>query len=247
MVRRYGRYYKRYRSGKRRRVFTRYNTYKNRSAKAQAYQIYSLNKKLNKIERRTKPEFKTALFNDAMTMNTAADASFQSTVYRIMKHPVGSDTFNFANQIDGLSCRLINLKCWGYLQKNAAATSNQAYIRLVFAQVSKSRGANFLMNDCFENYTDNTATPSIIKAPLKDEITGTMRIIKNKIIRMPTDLTHIVNFRFNVKLPYNYMNSRSDEVNKGEIVVFAVWGQGFTTSSAGYTCKLSFKLCYTDA
>ena len=41
---------------KRRRQFSRLNTYRNRSSKAQAYQIYSLNKKINRVYKLTKPE-----------------------------------------------------------------------------------------------------------------------------------------------------------------------------------------------
>lgn len=60
MPRRYGfkRSYRTRRSYRKRKAnsFSRYNTYRKRSSKAQAYQIYRLNKKINHVYKMTKPE-----------------------------------------------------------------------------------------------------------------------------------------------------------------------------------------------
>ena len=63
MVYRRRRYFRRrggYR-GRRRYAISRYNTFRYRSAKAQANQIYHINKKINTIQKMQKPEIKTWL------------------------------------------------------------------------------------------------------------------------------------------------------------------------------------------
>lgn len=91
--------YRRRRYGRRRRrrgnrKFSRFNTYRNRSSKAQAYQIYSLNRKINAIQKRTKPEIKIYQNNYSFNASeycgnlfggctTALDSIMQGKIARI--------------------------------------------------------------------------------------------------------------------------------------------------------------------
>ena len=98
-------------------TFSKYSTYKNRTSKAQAYQIYRLNKKINYIQNRTKPEVKIAPLMQ-QSINTA--------VVNTASRPDGIVLTNFVNEdatevpagsvkINGRFARMQSLKIAGTL------------------------------------------------------------------------------------------------------------------------------------
>ena len=95
--------------------FSKYSTYKNRTSKAQAYQIYRLNKKINYIQHRTKPEVKIApLMQGTFTTPTNTNASRASGY--ILTNFVSEDTANVPNgyvKISGRFARMQSLKITG--------------------------------------------------------------------------------------------------------------------------------------
>ena len=89
-----------------RKTFKKSNLYAHKSAKAQAGQIYKLNKKINYIERKTKPEVKiehTELFNTGAESMNAGNVQLKEY------------TYNLSSLLKGDLMRLQNLYIWGTL------------------------------------------------------------------------------------------------------------------------------------
>lgn len=108
-----------------RKTFKKSNLYAHKSAKAQAGQIYKLNKKINYIERKTKPEIKlehTELFNAGI--ETMVGGNVQLKDY----------TYNLSSLLKGDLMRLQNLYLWGtmYARENEAASTYDEVFSLFF-------------------------------------------------------------------------------------------------------------------
>lgn len=110
-----------YRRKKSRRAFSRFNTYKNRSSKAQAYQIYKLNRKVENLRVSTKPELLEWNTNDSnsadhkyltlTSSNPLGDNYWQGTRWFI------NDPNTFYEQIENKSARLSKCIIWGMLRR----------------------------------------------------------------------------------------------------------------------------------
>ena len=141
--RRYRRYAKR--SGKR--TFTSFNLYKRRTSKAQAFQIYKLNKKINRIQNRTKPEVKIApLLQKTVTTPTSSTASRPDGY--ILTNFVNEDTAEVPDgsvKINGRFARMQSMKITGTLTYTTAIASNvdmqrmPVYLRVVIVQLRSAR------------------------------------------------------------------------------------------------------------
>lgn len=104
------RYAKRY--YKKKSTFSKYNTYKNRSAKSQAYQIYQLNKKVNRIEAKTRPEFKTGRKDEFLTLNSYFTGNQLWTHGLAMITSADGVNLHDEQIQKGLFCRLCGLTVW---------------------------------------------------------------------------------------------------------------------------------------
>nr|QXN75464.1 MAG: capsid protein [Virus sp.] len=116
-----------------RKRFTRYNLYKNRSSTAQANQLYRLNKKVNAIEYKTKPEVKIAKNMNEFSFGNLCSYAFGS--------PTGA---TFLNSIKGNLCRLQDATFYFslYLSPNATQINLTATVRIVIYQYKESRMIN---------------------------------------------------------------------------------------------------------
>lgn len=176
--------------------FSRFNLYKHRSSKSQAYQIYKLNKKVNYIERKTKPEidiYNMSMFSNPVEL-TANNVS--SRYYTITP----------SDDIKGNLMRLQNLQVWGNL--NSTSTDNfTAYMRILIVQQKVSDQA-ILTNIL---YKPNDIL--MCKSPLINGFSQTSRLLYDKLYKIDSDNSG-TNFKIKLK---NLMNIRKRETPLSEV------------------------------
>lgn len=249
MARRY-KYGRRYRK---RYTFSRYNTYRNRSSKSQAYQIYSLNKKVNRLESKTKPEFKTGRKDAFMTLTTRYSAAAQLWNHDIKYVTTNQGIDLHSNDIQkGLFCRLCGLTLWGNIVRtDSNATHTAGLLRLIIFQYRQSRHGGISMDDIFSGYNDgdnSNMTSTILKEPFKDHISSTIKIVTNRVYKLNNN--DINNVPFKITVPgrrlLNFAMNSTDPQARGDIGVIAIYGQDNTTTASAYKISISAKLCYTD-
>lgn len=248
-----------YRSGygrryKKKSTFSRYNTYRNRSSKAQAYQIYSLNRKVNRLEAKTKPEFKTGRKDAFMTLTTR-----YSSIRQLWNHDIKYATTNQGIDLhsssvqNGLFCRLCGLTLWGNIVRtDSNATHTAGMLRLIIFQYRQGRHGGVTMDDLFSGYNDGETSDMnsiILKEPFKDHISSTVKIVSNRVYKLNNN--DINNVPFKISIPgrrlLNFAMNSTEPQAKGDIGVVAIYGQDNTTSASAYKINISCKLCYTDA
>lgn len=226
------------------RTFSRYNTYRYRSAKAQAYQIHSLNSRINRIEYRTRPEYKT-LTNQAHALIETPTTGIANHQFWHIFH---TDDIEFNNLIDGTFARLINLKIWGNFYRPELANSTiPSWCRIIVFQYPKTRGDGLSMPDIFMNYTDAGVLDGDINRPFIDHITRSVRILKDKKILLSNSNVKNKPFKFNVHPKYNFAKNPNEPYASGDIDILIITKQAVSTSATAGSLDINFKLCYTDA
>lgn len=211
----YRRYAKRYYKRKlRQRTFTRFNTYKNRSSKSQAYQIYRLNKKVENLRASTKPELKewNAITDNQgpqnyllVNTNTAVQGwKSGDWVFAV------NDPLTFMPALDGLSARLSKVIFWGTMRRlnNTNLTANNSskqfdtfkisgYMRLCVYMLKEPKrrleNASFFFDQLHYNHEG-------FKAPLNKSCGTYAKILKVKRYRISNVNTNEIPIKFSVNL-----------------------------------------------
>lgn len=106
--RRFGRRYY-----KRNRRLSKANIYGNRSARSQAGQIAALNRKINNVAKRTKPEYH--IVNSSSYAKSFTSGAFSSTYIRIPQ-PVPSANSASDSGFVGDMCHMLSLTLHGYCE-----------------------------------------------------------------------------------------------------------------------------------
>ena len=137
--------------------FSKYNTYKNRSAKSQANQIYSLNKKLNSIEKKTRPEL-------IQHVNPAYQATVAfETLSNNWYTTAGQAHFtppSWESDVKDKMCRINKLIVYGVLEREsgtegAVDTKSSCLVRMVILQ-TKQEKSTLLTPSYFFNNNEGT-------------------------------------------------------------------------------------------
>lgn len=181
------------RNGRRRRKrgnkrFSRFNTYRNRSSKAQAYQIYSLNRKINAIQKRTKPEIKVYQNNYSYGVSDYCGYIF------------GGCTTALDNMIAGKMARIQNINNWFTLWKDPAMAGVDVTftMRIVFYQYKQSSPSIQTTPEKIFNISpaDLTNTDLVVKkrkimtaiyGPLRAGLSAKVRVLRDfKLYLGPT-------------------------------------------------------------
>lgn len=181
----YRRYSKRrnYRRRNGRRVkFSRFNTYRYRSSKAQAKQIYSLNKKINRVYKNVKPETQTYFSADAVVDATILANSTTTATYglnSIVDHTLG--VFN------GRYARIKSFKIWGMLENDGSNTTPVTYnntigLRLILFSLKTEKYGTTSPVDIIANLANTSAYTNDywMTAPLAPGFSTRYRLLKDK-------------------------------------------------------------------
>lgn len=261
-------YYKRH---ARKRTFTRFNTYKNRSAKAQAYQIYALNRRVNNLRTATKPEMKEYITTQPFTGTSSIDNNWAS-INTLLVNP----RLTFGDNLNGNSARLSKLIVSGLFARsnNVDLSSTVAPHQFdTFKYAGYVRIAVIYFPNAHTYTPDNTQffqtkTPSnfnahaeAFKAPLIKGCGSKAMILKVKRYKITNANVNNVPIKFTVNLwklnrfkpGYIRNNEEGLENERGSIFIVGDIlqdpGNQATQSSLSYQfdIELYTKLLYYDA
>lgn len=237
------RFYKKKRSYNKRK-FSRFNTYKNRSSKSQAYQIYSLNRKINRIEYKTRPEYKTIVNRAHSAIYTNDDGTGGHQFWHILN----SDNINFLQNIDGEFARFIGLKFWGnvFRPENALADI-YSWFRVIVLQYPHARGDGVSVPDLFLSYTDQTVVDADINRPFIEHVSKTVKILADKKFVLSNSDVKNKPFKFRVRPKLNIAKNPNENIAAGDIDVLIIYKQASQTTTSSGCMDINFKLCYTDS
>lgn len=245
-------YYKRYhKSSKFRRYrknrFSKYNTYKNRSSKAQAGQIYALNKKVNNIERKTRPEL-------IQHLNPAYQATINfTTLSNNWYTTAGQAHFTpqtWETNIKDKMCRINKLILYGVLEREAGTdgtidTKGSCLVRMAILQTKQEKTSLLTPSYLFSG---NEGTLDY-KAPLLAGASSEDRILGVFNIDLVREYQNMKNFKITIPLKYKqYVKpAASSSYGKGYLYAVCQFFSDQVGAKVRYVFTLRSKLLYTDA
>lgn len=242
-----------------RRALSNYRIATRTSAKSQSRQIYALNKKINYIQKRTKPEIaisrRTIDSTLAFTSNSTGSVQWNPGPTSAFIPSLGSQSGDL--NIAGTSlkinnfARLLSFTLYGnfYYSQAPTGTDNPIRLRIVIAQLRATRAEAPNQNDVFAGGNAGSA----VYGPLQTGLARTLKVLSDRHYTLSYQYPNVV-----IKTPLRYLmpyyrdgnistssgNASSESIAKGGIYVFyAVYGATFTNCSL----SLEGKLAYTDA
>ena len=239
--------YKRY--YKKKAKFSKNNLYRNRSSKKQALQIYRLNRKINYIEKKTKPEISEDLFSTTLSSEflekNSAQLQYTNDLFKTLK-----------SKMKGELIRLQNIRIYGGFTSNLNEypvdfNTLSSYIRLIILQ----------------NKTENQAFPgepllsrastglSCIRSPYMSGFSQSCRILYDRVYKIDSD-TPEKTFSFNIKKMNNLRKLLYNNTSTytGDIKIYAymysktgLFDEGsFPGTATNIKCNLNAKIVYID-
>lgn len=224
------------------------NIFGNKNAKAQAKQIYALNKKVNYIQKTTSPETKT--FNGVLcyfdNLNSATNELLPQYNHRydLYRERIFNTSLKKYLRLDGDLLRVKNiylygyfgLKTWTYLTDTVPQQElnipKDAYFKVVVARVVKG-GSNYpsvLASDLPNVSPSGTALEysegvpiNVINGPLNEGVSSQIQILKKKVIKItPAKTSKMFKIKlFNSKkCNLNYRKTIAGMYSQGEIFVY---------------------------
>lgn len=247
------RYYRRRGHRSRKGSLSNYSIATRTSARSQANQIYSLKRRINAIQRRTKPEIKIWQLNgDTITPSgTTAGSASQITTYE-------PSISQWHSTIDGSFARLLSYTVYFSARYTAyAANTIPVTFRVVVIQTRATRSEAIAPNDVF-NGTNLPATGitdanalNALNGPLATGLARTAKVLYDKKyylsyqrpqILSTIKLNKLLNY---YKVPSGNAGDGTEQIGKGIIQVFVLaYNPGNVTT---YTYDVNTKLAYTDA
>lgn len=244
-------------------TFSKFSTYKNRTSSAQAYQIYRLNKKINYIQHRTKPEVKIAPFIEGVVETATANIAKRPNGF-VLTNFVPEDTANVpagSVKINGRFARMQSLKIIGTLTYSKALDSNvdmqrmPIYMRVVIVQLRSARTDEIRTDDIWSlTVGPGTAGADLgeyakMRAPLATGLARKCKVLSDKKY-MLSDTRQSVDIKTKLKYIKNWYSAPAEIHAKGEIVMFVQMLNpiGAATDDPN-KAQFNFvtKLAYTDA
>lgn len=226
------RYYKKYykkRYGKYK--FSKYNTFKNRSSVAQAGQIYSLNKKIDRYVKQTKPETQTKSFNaitDSGGDNYTTITSQSTDNMMWVVTPA-----NVFTTFQGKLARIRSISVRGFVS-TAYNTGFPTVCRLVFFAAKQQQDGLPLPSEIVTyNSGDNT---DYEKGPLKTGVTSNYKILLDKSVIMSPSFYRSRTFKFKLS---KFVNFRASTAFK-DITVSAIGPQAQIYPTGSIFCLALF-------
>lgn len=247
------------RTAKRSRAMTNYAIATRTSAKAQSRQIYYLKRRINYIQRRTKPEVITV--QQTMQQIALAITTTGNIVWNTNTTDVSSQfAFPYLGTINSMSdgsptsnppnnfARLLSFNLYGNLQyASLAANSIPLTLRIVIVQTRATRGTGLSIADVF---TQGNAF-NMTYGPLQTGLARTCKVLSDKRYQLSYQRPNItIKTSLKYLLPYyrdetGTTGTISENVPKGAIYVFYAVHTRADSSTANL--NLMYKLAYTDA
>lgn len=244
----YKKSYKKKRSYGKKKTFTKKNLYTHKTAKNQATQIYRLNKKVNAIERRTKPEIK--VINQILKREIFTEDGQLGPTHSAYKETHGFFSI-FEDNILNLAktghiymgandrlLRLQSLKIYGEFKNYNMGSPyiNQidsnvdyyyqnpyyAYLKIFVCQLPYGGGRRpERITQSIKDLPSDTENVSCILGPLVPGVSSQLKIIKKKTLKV--DLRNPIKlFKFKIKR-FNYRKpseNTDDAYGKNELLIY---------------------------
>lgn len=227
--------------------FSKYSTYKNRSSKAQASQIYSLNKKINSIERKTRPELIQHLnptYQATVNFSTLTN-SWYTTAGQAHFTPASWET-----DVKDKMCRINKLIVYGVLEREAGTegvidTKGSCLVRMAILQ-TKQEKTSLLSPSYLFSGSEGTLD---YKAPLLKGASSEDRILGVYNFDLVREYRNMKTFKITLPLKYKQYVKPAASASYGKGYLYAVCQ--FFSDQVGakvrYVFTLKSKLLYTDA
>lgn len=259
----------------RRKGYTMYKLYRNRSSGAQARQIYGLNKKLKSIERKTRPEINIAPLVQG-TLSSDIDGTVVNGVRIFQRIALTNlENVNEAHQdgfqaIEGRFARLQNVTLKGMFTYVDPRTENSdyadvqrmaAFARVVLIQTKTARSTAPSYNDIFTLTTEGTLrTPdsespdplteyAMIRAPLAIGAGRVGKVLSDKTY-MINDTHQVQTIKTKLKYIKNWYQAPNEAGPKGMIYMYVmIYNQNMGISASPNATRFDYisKCVYTDA
>lgn len=232
----------------RRTTFSKYGTYRYRSSASQARQIYLLNKKINAIMKRTKPEVNIApLISRTFSSDSGTAVSASTNVKYFgpveLTNLVGQDSagVNGFARVEGRFARIQNITVKGtftYLKSDAGQIGavdlqrQPAYARVVIYQTKTSRETSLGL-EIFSITTAGTVKDStnsdgtalgnyaLMRAPLSLGLARKCKIMSDKLY-MISDTKQAINIKTKLKYVKNWYLAPNENAPKGNVMMMVL-------------------------
>lgn len=196
-----------------RKTLKKSNIFSKKSAKSQAKQIYALNKKINRIEYKTKPEI---ICKDCYMWSSvdkgysesAPQSEFHTYSYLYEENLFNASKINY--QMKGNMLRPYNITLYGSFQNclyeyNLDGTPLKVpltgYLRIIVCKLDGGNQGRYPVQ-ITKNFSSETDY-GLINGPLVSDITASLKIVKDKVIKI--DEEHPCKlWRIKIKSPGTY-------------------------------------------
>lgn len=253
--------YNRYRRGKK--YLSNYNIATRTGAKSQAKQIFYLKKRINRIQRLTKPEIVTIQRNsskiDLVTsqgnVNWISSDSATTGIIQPNLGPIANNVIgDVSSAVPNNFARLNSLRILGNMQFTGITSSSPPVnLRVVIVQLRSSRQSPLTAVDIFTSNSTTSDGFSCVFGPLQTGLARTCKVLSDKryclsyqrpSVNIRTSLKYLKSFYRDANSSSSGEGS-SDPIYKGSIYVFyAIYSP--STTNVG-SLDLIHKLAYTDA
>lgn len=201
MVKKTKRVYRR-RYYRKRRVLSKGNIFGRKSAKSQAKQIYAINKKINKIEKRTRPETLVYLHNNLSCYRTEFSASnTNARVGFTTQNPLISYLHSISPadleyfHISGRMIRISDIKLYFNLRRSTHSKPFDVLGRITIIKLNKissNRDVSWIHTTPVESdspYSSSTISrigniSNIVYGPLSNNVTSIGKVVYDKKFKM---------------------------------------------------------------
>ena len=257
------RYYKKRNVGRRykNRTFTRFNTYKNRSSKAQAYQIYKLNKKVNRVYKLTKPEVQIYT-DDKYNNNGQASVEMELNTSHLSGYNLGITQLIGKNNhcFNGRYARIRDFTLTGSFEfiGNPQEVLQQQVcgLRVILFRIKADQYAAPIVSDAIDVKNDKN-NAYYMNSPLPEGFSTRFKLVADRKYYIKPELGPAKCFKIHCKYPYSLRSMFGLDVNPGQSqnacanTLYCVWYicrlGTFTGSSVdNFTGEMYLKFAYTD-
>lgn len=187
-------------------TFSRFNTYRKRSSKAQAYQIYRLNKKINYVYKMNKPEIQiyqpsTATIDTSISTDTLGGKAF--TLHRCIDQGLGI--------FDGKYARIKSIRFTGSFNwtGNVDNFVQEAIgcLRLIFFRAKSQIWGLPSVDDILPSNRSDFSNEYYMKCPLTNGFSTKYYLVGDYRFYLQPQKSGLRFINFNLKYPYSIRRS----------------------------------------
>lgn len=240
------------------RTFSRFNTYRHRSSKAQAYQIYKLNKKLNYVYKMNKPEIQ--IYTDDTNNNGTPHFDINLTTSEVQGYKTGITEVITKNNgcFNGHYARIKDVTITGTLEyignPNETAQTQICGLRLIFFRLKADTYDPPSRTDVMK-VVYNKPNNYYLNSPLEPGFSTRYKLVKDfRTVLTPTS-GPTKSFKITFKYPYALLSKSKLEstgsysFSKNSLwCVYYICRAGTYTGSSVDTFSYNgyLKFAYTD-